>query len=35
MNMLTPVEVHGRTGELKRHWKNYYATKKGREVPMK
>ncbi|WP_243409700.1 IS3 family transposase [Pontibacter virosus] len=34
VDMLTPVEAHGRTGELKRHWKNYYATKKGKEVPL-
>ncbi|MCJ8166039.1 integrase core domain-containing protein [Pontibacter sp. E15-1] len=34
VDMLTPVEAHGRTGELKRHWKNYYAAKKGKEVPM-
>ncbi|WP_229969131.1 IS3 family transposase [Pontibacter harenae] len=34
VDMLTPVEAHGRTGELKRHWKNYYAAKKGKEVPV-
>ncbi|WP_262719612.1 IS3 family transposase [Adhaeribacter rhizoryzae] len=34
VDMLTPVEAHGRTGELKRHWKNYYTAKKGKEVPM-
>jgi transposase InsO family protein len=34
VDMLTPVEAHGRTGELKRHWKNYYAAKKGKEEPM-
>nr|WP_299761550.1 IS3 family transposase [uncultured Pontibacter sp.] len=34
VDMLTPGEAHGRTGELKRHWKNYYATKKGKEVPL-
>lgn len=34
VDMLTPVEAHGRTGELKRHWKNYYPDKKGKEVPM-
>jgi putative transposase len=27
IDMLTPVEAHTRTGELKRHWKNYYTTK--------
>lgn len=34
VDMLTPVEAHGRTGELKRHWKNYYAIKKRKEVPI-
>jgi putative transposase len=26
IDMLTPVEAHTRTGELKRHWKNYFST---------
>ncbi|WP_237144834.1 IS3 family transposase [Pontibacter pamirensis] len=30
VDMLTPVEAHTRTGELKKHWKNYYAIKKGK-----
>jgi putative transposase len=32
--MLTPVEAHTKTGELKKHWKNYYTVKKGKEVLM-
>jgi transposase InsO family protein len=27
IDMLTPAQAHTRTGELKRHWKNYYTTK--------
>lgn len=34
VDMLTPVEAHGRTGELKRHWKNHYPDKNGKEVPV-
>lgn len=30
-NMLTPHTAHRQTGELKKHWKNYY---KKKEVPM-
>ena len=30
VDMLTPMEAHARTGELKKHWKNYYAIKKGK-----
>jgi putative transposase len=29
IDMLTPVQAHTRSGELKRHWKNYYHYKKG------
>jgi putative transposase len=32
INMLTPVQAHKKSGELKRHWKNYYSKKK--EVSM-
>lgn len=32
IGMLTPAKAHQRTGELKRHWKNYY--KKKKEVTM-
>lgn len=32
--MLTPQQAHGRTGELKRHWKNYYPKKQSKEVNM-
>ena len=28
VDMLTPSEAHYREGELKRHWKTYYKTKK-------
>jgi transposase InsO family protein len=27
IDMLTPVEAHARTGELKRRWKNYFSTR--------
>jgi transposase InsO family protein len=27
IDMLTPYQAHTMTGELKRHWKNYYTTK--------
>jgi putative transposase len=33
IDMLTPAQAHTRTGELKRHWKNYY-TPKQKEAPM-
>jgi transposase InsO family protein len=33
IDMLTPFEAHTMTGELKRHWKNYYANKQ-KEVIM-
>jgi putative transposase len=32
--MLTPGQAHLRTGELKRHWKNYYKFRKEQEVTM-
>ncbi|MCC9139017.1 IS3 family transposase [Pontibacter silvestris] len=32
VDMLTPVEAHTKTGELKKHWKNYYAIKREKEV---
>ena len=32
VDMLTPVAAHSRTGELKKHWKNYYALKKRKEM---
>jgi transposase InsO family protein len=28
VDMLTPLEAHARTGELRKHWKNYYAIRK-------
>jgi putative transposase len=34
VDMLTPVVAHTKTGELKKHWKNYYALKKRKEVAM-
>ena len=34
IDMLTPAEAHTRTGELKRHWRNYYAIKKEKEAIM-
>jgi putative transposase len=34
VDMLTPVIAHTKTGELKKHWKNYYAIKKRKEVLM-
>jgi putative transposase len=35
INMLTPLQAHTMTGELKRHWKNYYISqKKEKEVHM-
>lgn len=30
VDMLTPIVAHAKTGELKKHWKNYYALKKER-----
>lgn len=32
VDMLTPVVAHTKTGELKKHWKNYYAIKKRKEA---
>jgi putative transposase len=32
ISMLTPALVHGRVLNLKRHWKNYYKTRTGKEV---
>jgi len=32
ISMLTPALVHGRTLKLKRHWKNYYKKRPGKEV---
>ena len=32
VDMLTPVVAHSKTGELKKHWKNYYAIKKRKEM---
>lgn len=32
VDMLTPVVAHTKTGELKKHWKNYYAINKRKEV---
>lgn len=32
VDMLTPVVAHTKTGELKKHWKNYYALKKRKEA---
>ncbi len=32
VDMLTPIVAHTKTGELKKHWKNYYVIKKRREV---
>jgi len=32
--MLTPQQAHGKTGELKRRWKNYYPKKRSEEVTM-
>jgi putative transposase len=34
VDMLTPAKAHEKTGELKRHWKNYYSIKKEKEVTM-
>lgn len=34
IDFLTPVEAHQKTGELKKRWKNYYQTKKEKEVVM-
>lgn len=33
VDMLTPIVAHTKTGELKKHWKNYYASKKRKEEP--
>ncbi len=32
VDMLTPVETHTKTAELKKRWKNFYAIRKGKEV---
>lgn len=32
IDMLTPVQAYLRVGELKKHWKNYYTYKTGKEV---
>jgi putative transposase len=32
INMLTPLEAHTMTGELKKHWKNYYTIKQKEAV---
>jgi putative transposase len=32
--MLTPQQAHGKTGEIKRCWKNYYPKKQSEEVTM-
>lgn len=32
IDMLTPMEAYLRNGELKKHWKNYYYSKKEKEV---
>lgn len=32
VDMLTPVVAHTKTGELKKHWKNYYAIKRKEAV---
>jgi putative transposase len=34
VSMLTPALAHGRDGELKRHWKNYYKPSITKEVTM-
>ena len=34
IEMLTPAEAHQGDGELKKHWKNYYAINKRKEVVM-
>ena len=34
IDMLTPEQAHGKTGELKKLWKNTYATKKAKEAVM-
>lgn len=34
VDMLTPAIAHTHTGTLKKHWKNYYSFKKGKEVGM-
>ena len=34
IDMLTPFQAHAISGELKKHWKNYYQTYKEREVAM-
>jgi transposase InsO family protein len=31
---LKPAEVHQKTGELKKRWKNYWQPKQGKEVGM-
>lgn len=34
VDMLTPAIAHAKTGELKKHWKNYYTLKRRKEVFM-
>jgi putative transposase len=34
VDMLTPEQAHQRTGELKKHWKNYYLINKKKEEKM-
>jgi putative transposase len=34
IGMLTPQQAHGKTGELRRCWKNYYPKKQSEEVVM-
>jgi len=34
IGMLTPQQAHGKTGELRRCWKNYYLKKQSEEVVM-
>lgn len=34
VDMLTPVVAHTKAGALKKHWKNYYALRKRKEVSM-
>lgn len=34
VDMFTPAVAHTKTGELKKHWKNYYAIKKRKEALM-
>ena len=32
IDMLTPAVAHTKSGTLKKHWKNYYSVKNGKEV---